>query len=424
MASSFEIERVCGEARAGTLSCISSGGALLRFPTPALLGLTRRGAPLNLTHDVHATLPPAARLLGVNALAFCADAPPASAVAAGGGAAAFLGLPGCLLLAAARDPLAFDGGRASSDAGLAVCTQAGVRRLSPAAYAQLLLQLRCDVSLSLADECASGEGERRQRAAAERTARWHRDVTASLAARGAEGASVLASLWAVVCGGGEAGERGRAAAAAAALSPQPAGFSLAGFGTGEAPEARPALLAAALAPLPPAAPRHVGGLCSPDELLAAVAGGADLLDGCHAHAATQAGCALVFPVGPAEAAREASAGDGTSDDGDGYRLCLRAPCFVLDARPLLPGCACFACARHSRGYVHHLLEAHEMLAEVLLDVHNAHHMARFMAALRDSVLAGEFDAFRRWHGQRAEDVRAAAAEAAAAPLEGEDGAGL
>jgi hypothetical protein len=34
--------------------------------------------------------------------------------------------------------------------------------------------------------------------------------------------------------------------------------------------------------------------------------------------------------------------------------------------PLVEGCRCFTCTRHTQAYVHHLLQTHEMLAPVLL----------------------------------------------------------
>lgn len=54
------------------------------------------------------------------------------------------------------------------------------------------------------------------------------------------------------------------------------------------------------------------------------------------------------------------------------------PVCRLDQGPLLPGCRCFACSHHSRAYVHHLLNAHEMLADVLLEAHNTQHMNAFV----------------------------------------------
>ena len=80
----------------------------------------------------------------------------------------------------------------------------------------------------------------------------------------------------------------------------------------------------------------------------------------------------------------------------------------LDPRPLVPGCRCLACDRHTRQYTHHLLLAHEMLAETLLQIHNLHQLLAFFEAARSHIDAGTFPAFAR---------RFRAAAAAAAPGE-------
>jgi queuine tRNA-ribosyltransferase subunit QTRTD1 len=49
---------------------------------------------------------------------------------------------------------------------------------------------------------------------------------------------------------------------------------------------------------------------------------------------------------------------------------MRDPSFRLDDRPLAPGCRCYACQRHSRAYLHHLLLVQEMNSEILLSIHN------------------------------------------------------
>eukprot|EP00959_Pyramimonas_sp_CCMP1952_P185137 3871321-Pyramimonas_sp.AAC.1 len=63
-------------------------------------------------------------------------------------------------------------------------------------------------------------------------------------------------MFATVVGGDNTFERKKAGEAAAQLAGV-AGFSLSGFGLGEAPENRTALLRAALDPLPPGLPRCV-----------------------------------------------------------------------------------------------------------------------------------------------------------------------
>ena len=44
-----------------------------------------------------------------------------------------------------------------------------------------------------------------------------------------------------------------------------------------------------------------------------------------------------------------------------------------DKRPLITGCTCHTCQTHSRAYIYHLVCAKELLAEVLLFIHNLHH---------------------------------------------------
>lgn len=58
--------------------------------------------------------------------------------------------------------------------------------------------------------------------------------------------------------------------------------------------------------------------------------------------------------------------------------------------PLVPGCQCHACTNYHRAYLHHLLQAKEMLAWVLLQIHNHHVMHQFFAGVRQSIRDGTF----------------------------------
>jgi tRNA-guanine family transglycosylase len=56
--------------------------------------------------------------------------------------------------------------------------------------------------------------------------------------------------------------------------------------------------------------------------------------------------------------------------------------WARDVRPLVPGCPCMACSNsHSRAYIHHLIQAKELLAEILLYAHNLHHLLELCRAL-------------------------------------------
>eukprot|EP01028_Stygiella_incarcerata_P000279 TRINITY_DN1033_c1_g2_i1.p1 TRINITY_DN1033_c1_g2~~TRINITY_DN1033_c1_g2_i1.p1 ORF type:complete len:416 (+),score=119.00 TRINITY_DN1033_c1_g2_i1:106-1353(+) len=62
---------------------------------------------------------------------------------------------------------------------------------------------------------------------------------------------------------------------------------------------------------------------------------------------------------------------------------LRDPSFLLDTRPLREGCSCPACRRHTRAYVHHLLNTHEMLASTLLSICNLWNYVRLFDYMRN-----------------------------------------
>ncbi len=58
--------------------------------------------------------------------------------------------------------------------------------------------------------------------------------------------------------------------------------------------------------------------------------------------------------------------------------------FKKDLNPLLTGCECHACRNHTRAYIHHLLNAKEMLAEILLYSHNQFHLLRLITVYTES----------------------------------------
>lgn len=62
-----------------------------------------------------------------------------------------------------------------------------------------------------------------------------------------------------------------------------------------------------------------------------------------------------------------------------------------DLSPLSPGCKCYACQRHHRAYLHHLLQANEMVAWTLLQIHNFAIIDSFFDNVRQSIERGTFE---------------------------------
>ncbi|OKL63810.1 hypothetical protein UA08_00419 [Talaromyces atroroseus] len=65
--------------------------------------------------------------------------------------------------------------------------------------------------------------------------------------------------------------------------------------------------------------------------------------------------------------------------------------FATEVAPICEGCQCYACQKHHRAYIHHLLSAKEMLAWSLVQIHNHHVMDLFFKDIRQSIIDGTFE---------------------------------
>jgi queuine tRNA-ribosyltransferase subunit QTRTD1 len=124
---------------------------------------------------------------------------------------------------------------------------------------------------------------------------------------------------------------------------------------------------------------------SPQELLRQVSLGMDLFTVPFLNDATDAGIVLDFTFSsPAKdtvtSARRSLGIDMWSDD------------HAQAVSPLSDGCTCYACSKHHRAFLHHLLAAKEMLGWVLIQLHNHAILSAFFAGVRTSIEAGTFDA--------------------------------
>lgn len=132
---------------------------------------------------------------------------------------------------------------------------------------------------------------------------------------------------------------------------------------------------------------------SPHSLLDQVALGVDICTIPFLGEATDAGVALTFSF-PASNSH-------ASNDGTPIGIDLWSPAHVSDLSPITEGCSCYCCTNHHRAYLHHLLNCKEMLAWVLLQIHNHHVCDLFFAGIRrnigESGFNKEVDLFKRFY---------------------------
>lgn len=120
---------------------------------------------------------------------------------------------------------------------------------------------------------------------------------------------------------------------------------------------------------------------SPHDILQAAALGNDLITVPFVTETSENGIAFTFSLNRATELSNQPVG-----------FDLWNPSNATDLSPLVEGCQCYACTKHHRAYLHHLLSAKEMLAWTLLQIHNFHMMDGFFVQMREAMAEGTFEA--------------------------------
>lgn len=242
-------------------------------------------------------------------------------------------------------------------------TDGAYHRLTPAV--SVAIQHKLDATITMAfDECTPFPATPEQaRSSMELSMRWAGRSREAFVAREGYG------LFGIVQGGVYADLRRESVAALTAIGFE--GYAIGGLAVGEGQAMMFEVLEATVPHLPATHARYLMGVGTPGDLLGAVARGVDMFD-------------CVMPTRAGRTAR------GYTSRGV---VNLRNARFADDARPLDPGCACPACTRHTRAYLHHLFRCGEMLGPMLLTWHNLTYYQHLMAGMRAAILDGRLAAF-------------------------------
>jgi queuine tRNA-ribosyltransferase len=72
---------------------------------------------------------------------------------------------------------------------------------------------------------------------------------------------------------------------------------------------------------------------------------------------------------------------------------LRNAQYIADPAPLEENCLCYACQHFSRAYLRHLVMSREILAYMLLSVHNLHMLISVTREMRTAIVEGRFASY-------------------------------
>jgi queuine tRNA-ribosyltransferase len=257
--------------------------------------------------------------------------------------------------------------RTISEAGVAFQSHVDGNRheLTPERAVEIQGQLDADVTMVL-DECTPFPADETTAAdSMRRSMRWAARGKAAFARRPGYG------LFGIVQGGVYDSLRKESAEALRAIGFD--GYAIGGLAIGEGQETTFRVLEATVPLLPDDRPRYLMGVGKPADLVGAVGRGIDLFD-----------CVLPTRSGRTE---QAFTRFGTAT--------LSNARHRDDPRPLDDACACPACRKHSRAYLHHLINTKEILGAMLLTWHNLHYYQDLMRAMRTAIEERRFAEFAK-----------------------------
>jgi queuine tRNA-ribosyltransferase len=366
---SFRVEQTDGRARTGRL-CTPHG----EVATPVFMPVGTSGAVKGMRPDE--LLAAGVQMVLGNAY-HLALRPGVEAVAALGGVHGLMSWEGPLLTdSGGYQVFSLAHLRRLDDAGVVFSSHVdgATVTLTPDGAVEIQRTLGADVIMQL-DECPPADAPKEHVAeAVRRSAEWAEigaeawDRAGRRSAAGGEQA-----LFGIQQGGAFEDLRARSAERLVALDLP--GYAVGGLSVGEDRPARWGVLDAADRQLPRDRPRYAMGIGEPRDILAAVARGIDMFD-----------CVL-----PTRNARNAQAFTRTGP------IRLRNARWSADADPIDAGCDCYACRHFSRGALRHFFATGEMLACVLVTLHNLRFFCGLMAAIREAIAAGRLaEAAEEW----------------------------
>lgn len=161
------------------------------------------------------------------------------------------------------------------------------------------------------------------------------------------------------------------------------GIAVGGLSVGEPDNIMYEMLDEMLPFYPPDMPRYLMGVGTPDYILEGVSRGIDMFD-----------CVL-----PTRIAR-----NGTALTSRG-KVVVRNAQYREDFSPLDPECGCMCCKNYTKAYLRHLVNCDEILASILLSIHNVRFLLDLAKNIRAAITEGRFSEFKgefymKYYGDR------------------------
>ncbi len=255
-------------------------------------------------------------------------------------------------------------------------------RFTPKQSMHIQFELGADIHIAF-DECPPYPTTKvYARSALMRTHRWAEESLVAHQLLNAKSGALFQSLYGVIQGSVFEDLRQESALYITGLDFD--GFAIGGVAVGESKEEMKHVLEWVVPFLPEGKPRHLLGVGEIDDIFTSVEHGMDTFD-------------CVQPTRLARMGKLFSTTGRTVERT--FEIDITKQRFSTDLTPIDPGCACYTCRSFSKAYLHHLFRVRELLAYRLATIHNLHFVLNLTSRIREAILRGEYNDFRREYFQ-------------------------
>lgn len=241
--------------------------------------------------------------------------------------------------------------------------------------------LNSDIMMILDDLVALPAEKKRVELSIKRTIKWAREAIDYHKFKQNKGEGLTQNIFGIIQGGTD--EAARKFCAEALCEMPFDGLAIGGLSVGESNQEMYDTVQAVMPYIDAACPRYLMGVGTPEDLVENVARGVDMFD-------------CVMPT--------RNARNGTLFTSFG-KINIKSARFATDRAPIDPECDCYACRNYSRAYLSHLYRAGELTFFRLASLHNLHYYLNLMRQMREAIMVGEFEKFRRnFYAKRGKDA--------------------
>ncbi|EET79961.1 queuine tRNA-ribosyltransferase [Campylobacter showae] len=241
--------------------------------------------------------------------------------------------------------------------------------------------LNSDIMMILDDLVALPAEKKRVELSIKRTIKWAREAIDYHKFKQSKGEGLTQNIFGIIQGGTD--EAARKFCAEALCEMPFDGLAIGGLSVGESNQEMYDTVQGVMPYIDAARPRYLMGVGTPEDLVENAARGVDMFD-------------CVMPT--------RNARNGTLFTSFG-KINIKSAKFATDRAPIDPQCNCYACQNYSRAYLSHLYRAGELTFFRLASLHNLQYYLNLMKQMREAIIAGEFEKFRRnFYAKRGKDA--------------------